>query len=308
VRRGGSRPWLALVCGAAASGSIAGVTLAAAASPPTTAALPEQQSAAARSLTVCADPNNLPFSNSARQGFENRIIALLAKDLGAQLHYFWWAQRRGFVRNTLGADRCDLWPGVPAGLEHVAPSRPYYRSTYVFVTRRDKHLQGLTLDDARLRTLSIGVQLIGNDGINTPPAHAIARRGLTQNVRGYMVSGDYSRPNPPAAIIEAVARGVIDVGIAWGPLAGYFASRSAVPLRVAPVIPAIDAGVLPMTYEISMGIRGSDPELQRQIDALLVKEQDAIEAILREYHVPLEPLPMQRQATRSSTTASGARQ
>ncbi len=280
--------WLALAFGAATASGLAGVAAAPGAPPSTTAALTAQQSPAARSsLTVCADPNNLPFSNRAGEGFENRIAALLAKDLGAQLHYFWWAQRRGFVRKTLGADRCDLWPGVPAGLEHVAPSRPYYRSTYVFVTRRDKHLQGLTLDDARLRTLSIGVQLIGNDGINTPPAHAIARRGLTQNVRGYMVYGDYRQPNPPAAIVEAVARGDVDVGIAWGPLAGFFASQSAVPLRIEAVTPAIDAGVLPMTYDISMGIRGDDPELQRQIDALLQKDKHAIDAILREYHVPL---------------------
>jgi mxaJ protein len=281
--------WLALAFGAAATGGFAGVACAGGAPSSTPAALTAQEPSAARALTVCADPNNLPFSNRAGEGFENRIAALLAKDLGMQLRYFWWAQRRGFVRNTLGADRCDLWPGVPAGLEHVAPSRPYYRSTYVFVTRTDKHLQGLTLDDPRLGALSIGVQLIGNDGINTPPAHAIARRGLTQNVHGYMVYGNYDRPNPPAAIIEAVARGDVDVGIAWGPLAGFFASRSTVPLRIEPVTPVIDAGTLPMTYDISMGIRSDDPHLQQEINALLVKEQPAINAILREYHVPLAP-------------------
>jgi len=238
-------------------------------------------------LTVCADPNNLPFSNRAGQGFENRIAELLAKDLGAKLQYFWWAQRRGFVRNTLGAAKCDLWPGVPSALEKVAPSRPYYRSTYVFVTRADKQLNGLTLDDARLRSLSIGVQMVGNDGFNTPPAHAIARRGLTEHVRGYMLYGNYDHPNPPAAIIDAVTRGDIDVGIAWGPLAGFFASRSVVPLHIEPVTPAIDAGVLPMTYDISMGIRTDDAQLQRRINDLLETEQPAIDAILRDYHIPL---------------------
>jgi mxaJ protein len=240
-------------------------------------------------LTVCADPNNMPFSNRAGQGFENRIAELLAHDLGAQLRYFWWAQRRGFVRHTLEAAQCDLWPGVPAELENVAPSHPYYRSTYVFVTRADRQLQHLTLDDPRLRSLSLGVQMIGNDATNTPPAHAIARRGLTQNVHGYTVYGDYNNANPPAAIIEAVARDDIDVAVAWGPMAGYFASRSAVPLRVEPVTPAVDAGVLPMTYDISMGIRRNNPELADRINSLLAQEQPAIAAILRDYHVPLLP-------------------
>jgi mxaJ protein len=243
---------------------------------------------AARSLTVCADPNNLPFSNRAGAGFENRIAELLARDLHAKLNYFWWQQGRGFVRKTLGAARCDLWPGVPSGLEHVAPTRPYYRSTYVFVTRADKKLGGLSLDDPRLRSLSLGVQLVGNDGVNTPPAHAISRRGLIQNVRGYLLNG--AGPNPPAAIIEAVAHGDIDVGLAWGPLAGYFASRSKVALRVQPVTPAIDAGMLPMTYEIAMGVRRDEPQLQQQIDALLERERPRIEAILRHYHVPLVSL------------------
>jgi mxaJ protein len=242
-------------------------------------------------LTVCADPNNLPFSNRAGQGFENRIAELLSRDMGVGIQYVWWAQRRGFVRNTLGAARCDLWPGVPSSLEHVAPTQPYYRSTYVFVTKASRPLKGLTLDDPRLRSLAIGVQMIGNDGNNTPPAHAIARRGLTQNVHGYMLYGDYTLPNPPSAIIDAVAKGNIDVGIAWGPLAGYFASRSKVPLRVEPVTPAMDDGVLPMTYDISMGVRRDDPQLQQKISALLAKEKPAIDAILREYHVPLVPSP-----------------
>lgn len=240
-----------------------------------------------RPLVVCADPNNLPFSNRAGQGFENRIAELLSKDMGKKLEYVWWAQRRGFVRNTLGAAKCEVWPGVAQGVERVAATHPYYRSTYVFVTRADEPLQGLTLDDARLRSVAIGVQMIGNDGMNTPPAHAIARRGLTQNVRGYMLYGDYNHPNPPAAIIDAVAKGDIDVGIAWGPLAGFFASRSTAPLRIEPVTPAMDGGVWPMAYDISIGVRRDDPELQRRIDVILEKEKPAIDAILRNYHVPV---------------------
>jgi mxaJ protein len=254
-----------------------------------TAAPAQASPTPARSLVVCADPNNLPFSNRAGQGFENRIAQLLAKDMGARVEYVWWAQRRGFVRNTLGAAKCDVWPGVATGVERIAATHPYYRSTYVFVTRADKPLQGLTLDDPRLRSLSIGVQMVGNDAMNTPPAHALSRRGLTQNIHGYMLYGDYNRPNPPAAIIDAVGKGVIDVGVAWGPLAGYFGGRSAVPLRLEPVTPEVDATVLPMTFAISMGVRRDEPELQGRINGLLQSEKPAIDAILRQFHVPLIP-------------------
>jgi mxaJ protein len=127
-------------------------------------------------LRVCADPNNLPFSNDKGEGFENKIVELIARDLGATVVYTWWAQRRGFVRNTLRAQECDLWPGIASGIEMVVATRPYYRSTYVFVTRSDRHLDISSFDDPRLRTLTIGVQMVGN-AMNTPPAHALARRG-----------------------------------------------------------------------------------------------------------------------------------
>lgn len=237
-------------------------------------------------LVVCADPNNMPFSNQAEQGFENRIAALVAKDLGRPIRYVWWAQRRGYVRNTLNEAKCDLWPGVASGVEMVATTRPYYRSTYVFVSRADKPFAGLTLDDPRLKSLSIGIQMVGNDGMNTPPAHAIASRGMTGNVHGFMLYGDYSQPNPPSAIVRAVASGGVDVAIVWGPLAGYFASRSATPLRLEPVTPWLDGAQWPMIYDISMGVRRDEPQLRRQVDEILESEAGAIKAALRDYGVP----------------------
>ncbi|WP_161966064.1 quinoprotein dehydrogenase-associated putative ABC transporter substrate-binding protein [Steroidobacter cummioxidans] len=240
-----------------------------------------------RELVVCADPNNLPFSNEALAGFENQIAALVARDLGMTLRYLWWAQRRGYARNTVNEARCDLWPGIAQGVDALATTVPYYRSSYVFVTRADRPLKGLTLDDERLRRLSIGVQMIGDDAANTPPAHAVARRGLTQNVRGFMVYGDYEQPNPTAAIIDAVASGSIDVAIVWGPLAGYFGQRTQVPLRLDQVTPTIDAGQWPMSFDISMGVRKTDVELRRRIDEVLRKEQPAIRRILHDYGVPL---------------------
>jgi len=237
-------------------------------------------------LTVCADPNNLPFSNRARQGFENRIAALIAKDLGVGIDYVWWAQRRGYVRNTLGSDMCDLWPGVAKGVDMVTTTLPYYRSTYVFVTRADRQLAGLSFDDPRLRKLRIGVQMVGNDAMNTPPTHALAVRGITDNVHGYMLYGNYQEPNPPAKIVEGVAQKDIDVAIAWGPMAGYFVRISPVKLRIEPVSPTVEQGQWPMTYSIAMGVRKGQSGFKAKVEDILRREQPAIARILADYGVP----------------------
>jgi mxaJ protein len=242
-----------------------------------------------RELRVCADPNNLPFSNEKGEGFENKIVELIARDLDASVVYTWWAQRRGFVRNTLRAQECDLWPGIASGVEMVTATRPYYRSTYVFVTRADRHLDISSFDDVRLRTLTIGVQMVGNDAMNTPPAHALARRGIVDNVRGYMLYGDYSRPNPPAEIVDAVARGELDLAVVWGPLAGYFAAKQPGTLTLTPVSPAWDGPQSPIVFDISMAVRKGDTALKHDIDAALGRNRGAINAFLAEYHVPRLP-------------------
>jgi mxaJ protein len=236
-------------------------------------------------LRVCADPNNLPFTNQKREGFENRIAAMLAADLGTTIEYTWWAQRRGFLRNTLEAHRCDVVLGVPASMEMVAVTRPYYRSTYVFVTRRTRHLRVTGFDDPVLRTLRIGVQLIGDDGANSPPAHALSRRGIVANLIGYSVYGDYRQNNPPSAIIAAVANGDIDIAAAWGPMAGYFAARQRVPLTVTPVTPSVD-GVLPQTFGIAMAVRRNDRARLDRLNRFLSGRRAEIDAVLDAYHVP----------------------
>ena len=239
-----------------------------------------------RELTVCADPNNLPFSNKMEEGFENKLASLIARDMGAKLTYVWWAQRRGYARSTLNEAKCDMWPGIANGVDRIATSRPYYHSTYVFVTRENALLQGLTLDDERLRSLKIGVQMIGNDAMNTPPAHALSRRGIVNNVRGYMLYGNYETPNPPAAIVDAVAKGDVDVALVWGPLAGYFAAHSAVPLRLERVTPVFDEAIWPMTYGISVGVNRRNPELLAEVQRILDQEQPIIDSILSTYAVP----------------------
>ncbi|WP_374468821.1 substrate-binding domain-containing protein [Phenylobacterium sp.] len=242
-------------------------------------------------LRVCADPNNLPFSDARGEGFENKLAELVADELGMTVEYTWWAQRRGYVRNTLKEGQCDVWPGVATQVEMLATTQPYYRSTYVFLTRADRHLQLASLDDPQLRTLRIGVQMIGDDSSNTPPTHALARRGIVQNVRGYMLYGDYAQPNPPAEIVRAVDRGDVDVAVVWGPLAGYFAARAEHLLTLTPVTPWLDGPQWPMVFDISMGVRKDDLELRDRIDEALVRRAADVQALLKAYGVPAVAAP-----------------
>ena len=238
-----------------------------------------------RTLRVCADPNNLPFSNEAREGFENRIADLLARDRDAALDYTWWAQRRGFVRNTLNSGACDLVMGVPAAFEPLRTTRPYYTSTYVFAARRDRGLHLASLDDPRLRTLRIGVQMIGDDFANSPPAHALSERGMVRNVVGYPVFGDYRQPSPLSGIMTAVERGDVDAAVVWGPAAGYFARGAAHPFELTPVSPSHD-GPRPFVFSIAMGVRRGDAALAAELDDFIARRRADIDRILADYGVP----------------------
>jgi mxaJ protein len=243
--------------------------------------------AQARELKVCADPNNLPFSNRREQGFENQLARLVAQELHAQLTYVWWAQRRGNVRQTLNAGLCDVIPGIASNLEMLATTRPYYRSAYVFVTRSADRIELRGFDDPRLRTLTIGVQMVGDDFSNTPPAHALARRGVVDNVRGYMLYGDYAQDSPARAIVDDVAHRRLDVAVVWGPLAGYFARHHRPALHLQAVSPLIDGPMLPMVFDISMGVRKEDRALRRELDEVLARRAARIQALLHEYGVPV---------------------
>jgi quinoprotein dehydrogenase-associated probable ABC transporter substrate-binding protein len=247
-------------------------------------------------LRVCADPNNLPFSNRKEEGFENRIAHLLARDLGAKVEYMWWAQRRGFVRNTLAAGGCDVLLGVPAGFERALTTQPYYTSSYVFVTPAAKHYALTGFDDPRLRALRIGVQMVGDDYANTPPAHALARRGIVDNVTGYTLYGDYREANPPARIVDAVARGEIDVAVVWGPLGGYFAKRARRKLDVVPVSPRVDPPHLPLTFAIALGVAKGREGLRDSLQLVLDRRSAEIRRILDEFGVPQLDAPTPRAA------------
>ena len=237
-------------------------------------------------LRVCGDPDNLPFSNERREGFENKIAELIARELGDSVHYLWWPHRRGFVRSTLRAGECDMLIGVPMGFDPVATTRPYYRSTYYIVTRADGSPRIASLDDPALRKLKVGVNIIGYDYTNTPPAHALGVRGI--QVRGYSTFYGAGAGSEPQDIIEAVARKEIDVAVVWGPLAGYFAKRSPVPLTLVALPDSDDVAAtgFPFAYDIAIGVRRSDKLLRAQIDSVLIRRRDEIARILTEFGIP----------------------
>jgi quinoprotein dehydrogenase-associated probable ABC transporter substrate-binding protein len=257
-------------------------------------------------LRVCATPDNLPFSNEQGEGFENKIAALIARDMGLPLHYTFHPQRRGFVRRTLNAGACNLLMGAPTGLEMLVTTKPYYRSTYVFVTRADRKLGLKSLDDPALRKLRIGLHAVGDDGSNPPPGHSLAKRGIVSNVVGYKLWDVATVKNPQGAIIDAVARGEIDVAIVWGPFAGYFAQKQPVALTIVPVPP--DIASLPFEYDISFGVRKGNDIFKRRLEAILDKRRDDIRAILAGYGVPLVDKPALAAAGATAKRPQGGEQ
>ena len=241
---------------------------------------------ATKSLRVCADPNNLPFSNQQQEGFENRIAEVLARGLGQTVAYTWWPQRRGFLRSTLNAGRCDVVMGLPADIDMVLTTQPYYRSIYAFVYPADAPYDLSSFDDPILKELKVGVHLIGDDYTNSPPAHALSKRGIVDNVVGYSVFGNYADPNPPGKIIEAVAKREIDAAIVWGPIGGYFAQQQATSLRVVPVASQDESPSLLLAYDIALGVRKSDETLKNTLNGLLTQHAEEIRQILVDYSVP----------------------
>ena len=232
----------------------------------------------------------MPQSNERLEGFENKIAALLAKDFDTAPFYIWWGQRRGFIRNTMNATlkegRCDIVIGVPANYDLVKTTKPYYRSTYVFVYPKTRK-PITSLDDPVLKTLKIGVHLLGDDYSNPPPVHELGKRHIVDNVVGF--STFYSASNPASAIVDAVTAGTIDVAIVWGPLGGYYAARQKVPLAVTPIPSA--PGDLPFAFDIAMGVKKGNDALHAKLERLLAERRPEILQILRDYHVPLMERP-----------------
>jgi mxaJ protein len=236
--------------------------------------------AQAREVRVCADPDNLPFSDNQRQGFENKIADLLAHDLNAELVYVWQRMGRGFVREYINNDKCDLVIGIPSNYRPLLTTAPYYRSGFVFVTRRDRKPQPTSLDDPELRRMNkIGVQVL--DEQYAPPGDALARRGMQAEIAGFRTTG-----KDAGSIIRAVVDGKVDAAIVWGPLAGYFVRNYAPLLQLTPVSPEVDGPGIPLTFGISMGVRKGNDALRNELQSFLERQQREIQKLLSSYGVP----------------------
>jgi mxaJ protein len=231
----------------------------------------------AQPLLVCADPQNAPFSDRQKTGFENRIAELIGADLHRPVRFYWVRKGRGFVREVVNKGSCDVLIDIPLGVHGLLISQPLYRSTYVFVTRRSSPAI-TSLDDPSLRRMRIGVQILG-DGY-APPARALARRGLSSNIVGYDMERD------TGSIVSAVRQGKVDAAIVWGPMAGYYAKRGS-SLRLSPVTPAVDPPALPFTFAMAIGVRRSEPALLQQINQAISRESARVHQILEAYNIPV---------------------
>lgn len=254
------------------------------------------RSADPEAFRVCADMDNLPFSNSKQEGFENKIAELIAQDLGKKLEYQFWVDRFGFVRNTINAKRCDVMIGTVAGNDMLLTSKPYYRSSYVFVYKKDSGLNITDWDSPDLQKATIGV--VGM----SPPSRPLSDKGLLNNSKPYRLYRDLTQS--PGILVDDVAKGDIDVAVVWGPIGGYYAKKSAVPMVVVPAPEYEQENVHGKEqWNISMAVRKKDKERMEAINTVLERRHADIMKILDEYGIP--HLPVVDEKKRQSTEKRG---
>jgi quinoprotein dehydrogenase-associated probable ABC transporter substrate-binding protein len=230
-------------------------------------------------LKVCADPNNLPFSDEKKEGFENKIAEVVGAELGLKVDYAWFPQVVGFVRNTLRSHLCDLVMGTVTGDDVMQTTNPYYFTTYMMFYRSDKGFAFKGLEDPDLAGRRLGVVA------GTPPSDLIVRHDLMSHTRPYALTVDTRSESPTRQMVQDVVNGTIDVGLLWGPIAAYYRKSDNLPLTLLPL--KDEPGAARMEYHIAMGVRGNEPQWRRRINAAILKRQDEITAILRDYGVPL---------------------
>jgi quinoprotein dehydrogenase-associated probable ABC transporter substrate-binding protein len=230
---------------------------------------------------ACADPRDLPFSNEAGEGFENKIAELFAHKLGKSLAYTFYPDATGFIRNTLNAHRCDVVLGIAQGADIVQPTNPYYRTSYVAAYHQDGPLKGLdSLSDPRLKTAKIGIVA------GTPPATILAENGLLGRIKSYALVVDTRFDSPTHEMMDDLERGEIDVALLWGPIAGFYATKAKTPTAIVPLVKE-QGGATRMAFRIVMGVRHSDQNWKRALNKLITENQTEIQAILHSYGVPL---------------------
>ena len=255
------------------------------------------------SLKVCAEANNLPFSNDKGEGFENKIAEVLAKDLKTSVAYIWQRQGEGFIRQTLGTGACDVVIGVPAQLGgNTLITQAYYRSYYAIVTRRSRHLNLRSYDDPKWRDIKVGLHSVGNDGANSPPAQALGLHDLGNQVVGFTLWGSDEQKDPQGDVIKAVADGTIDAAIVWGPFAGYFAKPFGKQLVVKPAPAESALPSQPFEWDIAAAVRYDDQALQTSLNKSLHRNAKQIAGILKQYGIPfvkLKPMAIEPNVSRS---------
>jgi mxaJ protein len=234
-------------------------------------------------LRICADPDNLPFSNRAEQGYDNRIAVLVAQDLGRKPVFVWSRSRRGFLREQFNKNACDVLMGVPQHMKAVATTEPYYRSSYVFVTPRRDHLEIASFSDPHLNGRRIGLQILEEN--LSPPSIPLIRAGHAAQLVGFESFGAEA-----GNVVRAVANDRVGVAVVWGPVAGYFAATEHLPVTLTPVSPSVDSSGIPFAYSISMGVHKNDIALRDALDASIARLQPQIARLLRQAHVPTLPV------------------
>jgi len=232
-------------------------------------------------LRVCADPNNLPFSNDKGEGYENRIAEFLAKKLGKELAYTYYPGASGFVRNTLNAHLCDVILGIPQGNDFVQPTNPYFRTSYAVVTKKGSALDGLTsLADPRLLEKPHHIGLVAN----TPPGNILAQLGLMGQVKPYPLMVDTRFDSSSVAMMGDLDKGDIDMALLWGPIAGFYAGKTPGKYTVTPLP---DEPGTRMSFRIAFGVRHSDQNWKRDLNTFIARNKDELQKILKGYGVPM---------------------
>ncbi len=232
---------------------------------------------------VCADPENMPFSSSKQEGFEDKIAEVLAKDLGKKLTFTYAYSRQGFFRNTLGANRCDVVIGTTSDSDMMRTSKPYYRAGHVFVWRKDSNYNITDWTSPDLHKGFIGVI------DHSPATIPMDANGLINNARPYRIQRDLNLPS--SFMIDDLAKGEIDIAVAWGPIGGYFAKQSKVPMMVAPIPEYETQNAKGKEYwNISVGVRKKDKDRMQMIQGALDRNQDKIIKILDDYGIPHVPV------------------
>jgi len=232
---------------------------------------------------VCADPENMPFSNLKQEGFEDKIAKVLADDLGKKLTFTYAYSRQGFFRNTLGANRCDVVIGTTSDSDMMRTSKPYYRAGHVFVWRKASNYNITDWTSADLRKGFIGVI------DHSPATIPMNDNNLIGNARPYRIQRDLNLPS--SFMIDDLAKGDIDIAIAWGPIGGYFAKQSKVPMMVAPIPEYETENAKGKEYwNISVGVRKKDKERMAMIQGALDRNQAKIIKILDDYGIPHVPV------------------